>query len=139
MYISMQTKTDLIEIKTDSANLPQLGGLHYWSSYGHCRKQRSNGKSTYLFAQQWKLDKYVIPTRDIMSLSPAGQLKIYPAEAMDKIGYSEERISHQLYSHQAYRQDANTLCEEAGIYLNLRYIAAGERKLSWDNSIMESM
>ncbi len=30
------------------------------------------------------------------------------------------------------RQDTNTLCEEAGMYLNLRDIAAGAIKFSWD-------
>jgi hypothetical protein len=47
-------------------------------------------KSTNLFAQQWKLDEYVIPTRDIMSLSPAGRLITYPAESMVKDGFSRE-------------------------------------------------
>ena len=35
------------------------------------------------------------------------------------------------------RQDANTLCKEAGMYLNLRDIAAGASKFSWDRMLQD--
>ncbi len=59
---------------------------------------------------------------------------------MDKVGYSYGRLSQQQYYHQAYRQDANTLCvEEAGMFLNLRDIAAGARKFSWDRMFQDAI
>jgi hypothetical protein len=37
------------------------------------------------------------------------------------------------------RQDTNTLCEEAGMYLNLRDIAAGASKFSWDRMLQDAV